>query len=201
MEIKGLTFRYPSESFLFEDFSFTSEASLVILRGASGCGKTTLLNILFGNQIGDVSYSSIDIPPMPYLILQDDSLCPWLTGVQNIIKFLHVDLNEYESSPLYQRTKSFIGQRACNMSFGQRRLVELFRAILFKPKLLLWDEPLNYLDNKSREIVVEELRNYILESGCHVVLTDHFKQHFGDISHEVYLFPDVKPINKLLREE
>ena len=167
MEIKGLTFRYPSESSLFEDFDFASEASLVILRGASGCGKTTLLNILFGNQIGDVSCKSICIPAMPYLILQDDALCPWLTGVQNIIKFLHVDLNEYENSPLYQRTKSFIGQRACNMSFGQRRLVELFRAILFKPKLLLWDEPLNYLDNKSREIVVEELSaNILYIKGC-----------------------------------
>lgn len=201
MEVKGLTFRYLSESFLFEDLNFNSDASLVILRGASGCGKTTLLNILFGNQIGDVSYKKIDIPEMPYLILQDDALCPWLTGVQNIINFLHVDLDEYENSPLYQRTKSFIGQRACNMSFGQRRLIELFRAILFKPRLLLWDEPLNYLDNKSREIVVEELGKYILESGCQVVMTDHFRQYFGDISHEVYLFPDTKPINKLLREE
>ena len=201
MEVKGLNFCYPTDGFLFENFEFASDASLIILRGASGCGKTTLLNILFGNQVGIVSYQKMDIPAMPYLILQDDALCPWLTGVQNITKFLNVDLSKYESSPLYLRIKSFIGQRACNMSFGQRRLVELFRAILFKPKLLLWDEPLNYLDNKSREIVVEELSNYIIESGCQVVITDHFRQHFGNISREIYLFPDAKPINKLLREE
>ena len=88
------------------------------------------------------------------------------------------------------------------MSFGQRRLVELFRSLLFKPQLLLWDEPLNYLDMLSRNIVVNELHNFIKDnSQRQVILSDHISQEFGAIPHEIYLFPDKKPITELYCEK
>ena len=200
MEIKGLHFSYPGETPLFQDFGFSSSSPLIVFRGPSGCGKTTLLKIIFGSIDGDLSVEKIDAPADPFIILQDDALCPWLTGIQNITSFLPISPSDLEQLSLYRHTQSFIHKRACNMSFGQRRLVELLRALVFKPKLLLLDEPLNYLDSQSRSIVVDELANYIHEGGRQVLLTDHFSQSFDTIRHEVYTFPETKPITALYRE-
>lgn len=200
MEIKGLNFCYPGETPLFKDFSFSSSSPLIVFKGHSGCGKTTLLKIIFGSIEGSLSVEKVDSPADPFIILQDDALCPWLTGIQNITSFLPINPRNLEHFSLYQHTRSFIHKKACNMSFGQRRLIELLRALVFKPKLLLLDEPLNYLDSQSRSIVVGELTNFINDGDHQVLLTDHFSQSFGTIQHEVYSFPETKPITALNRE-
>ena len=183
------------------EFAFSSSSPLVVFRGPSGCGKTTLLKIIFGSIDGEISYEALDSKPNPYIILQDDALCPWMTGTQNIQHFLSVNVRDFEHLPLYQHTKSFINKKACKMSFGQRRLIELLRALLFGPQLLLLDEPFNYLDSKSRNIFVNELYNFIKEGNRQVVLTDHVRQSFDEVPHEIYTFPDTKPITELYREE
>lgn len=200
MEIKDLSFNYPGETSLFKGFSFSSSSPLIVLRGPSGCGKTTLLKLIFGSIDGALFVEKIDGPENAFLILQEDALCPWLTGVQNITCFLPISLSELEQLSLYQHTKSFINQRACNMSFGQRRMIELLRAFALKPQLLLLDEPLNYLDSQSRNLVVDELANFINDGNHQVLLTDHFSQNFDTIHNEVYSFPEIKPITSLLRE-
>ena len=201
MEINNLSFCYPGEPPLFEGFGFSSSSPLVVLRGASGCGKTTLLKILFGGIQGDLSFDKLELPSKAFLILQDDALCPWLTGIQNIVNFIPCSISDFEQLPLYKHTKSFINKKTCNLSFGQRRLIELLRAFVFGPDLLLLDEPLNYLDAQSRGIVVNEIINYINVGNRQVILTDHIKQSFDALSHVTYSFPEAKPITELYREE
>lgn len=197
MQIDGLTFSY--DTFLvFDDFSFKSSESLIAFKGPSGCGKTTLLKIISQNIIPEKK-SVIQYYPNTYFVIQEDSLFPWFTGEQNILKFINTDKGEIQSHRLFPFIESFLFKKASEMSYGQRRMIELFRAFLFKPSLLLLDEPFNFLDKKSRNIFTSEILS-LLESGTKVILTSHYNEDISDLKPTVYYFDGSFPIHKLNRE-
>ena len=199
MHIKGLNFSYNGFS-IFNDFNFECDSSLILLMGPSGCGKTTFLKIISKALSEGLTHEIFEVPENSYLVLQDDALCPWLTGISNITKFVNIDLDYLSEIPLFKHTESFIYKKACNMSFGQRRMIELLRAFAFKPQLLLLDEPFNYLDIDSRKIVSRELLNLV---GCHhtkIVLSSHYNEDFEILTPQVFYFPEYKPISKLNNE-
>jgi NitT/TauT family transport system ATP-binding protein len=168
--------------------------------GPSGCGKTTLLKIISKSLNIGVTYQLLETPEKNYLILQDDALCPWLTGINNIVNFVNINTESLSKMPLFNHIESFIYKKACNMSFGQRRMVELLRAIVSKPTLLLLDEPFNYIDIESRRIISNELLNLINTQQTKIVLSSHYNEDFNMLKPQVFYFPDSKPISKLNNE-
>src|SRR5687768_15144265 len=82
MRIEGLYFSY-GDLPLFADFSFSCDAPLFILRGRSGCGKTTLLKLISGI-LGPCQARAFEIPLGSRMVLQEDALFPWLTVRENI---------------------------------------------------------------------------------------------------------------------
>jgi ABC-type multidrug transport system ATPase subunit len=171
--VQGLSYSYKKLR-VFDNLSFAAERATVILRGPSGCGKTTLLKILSGNVQPDKVLS------MPQhgnscLVLQEDSLLPWLTGTQNITLFAGVSLDKVRNHPMYELIANFIGQKACRMSYGQRRLIELFRAIIYRPKYLYLDEPFNFLDEKRIELVLPFLQGEFMSDTC-LTLSNHHRE-------------------------
>lgn len=196
MHFKGLNFSYNGFP-IFNDFNFECNSSLILLMGPSGCGKTTFLKIISKSLNEGVTYEIFEAPDKSYLVLQDDALCPWLTGINNITKFIRIDLASLSEIPLFKHTESFIYKKACNMSFGQRRMIELLRAFAFKPRLLLLDEPFNYLDIESRKIVSSELLNLISNQNTKVILSSHYNEDFELLKPQIFYFPDYKPISKL----
>jgi ABC-type nitrate/sulfonate/bicarbonate transport system ATPase subunit len=199
MHIKGLNFSYNGFT-IFKDFTFECDSSLILLMGPSGCGKTTFLKIISKSLYDGVSYQIFDAPEKSYLVLQDDALCPWLTGLHNIVNFVNIDAENLSKIPLFNHIESFIYKKACNMSFGQRRMIELLRAVAFKPKLLLLDEPFNYMDIESRRIISDELLNLINSKQTKIVLSSHYNEDFNLLKPQVFYFPDSKPISKLNNE-
>lgn len=199
MHFKGLNFSYNGFS-IFNDFNFECDSSLILLMGPSGCGKTTFLKIISKALSEGLTHEIFEVPENSYLVLQDDALCPWLTGISNITKFVNIDLEYLSEIPLFKHTESFIYKKACNMSFGQRRMIELLRAFAFKPQLLLLDEPFNYLDIESRKIVSSELLNLIGSQHTKVVLSSHYNEDFEILKPQVFYFPEYKPISKLNNE-
>jgi ABC-type multidrug transport system ATPase subunit len=200
MQFKALNFSYNNIE-IFKDFNFESNSSLILLMGSSGCGKTTFLKIIANVLDSSLSYEVRDFPEECYLVLQDDALCPWLTGIQNITRFLDIDVSSLEKIPLYLHSVSFINRKACNMSFGQRRMIELLRAIIYRPKLLLLDEPFNYLDSESRKIVSYELSRLIDTGSTKIILSNHYTEDFSFKNPDIYFFPEIKPISKLNNEK
>jgi ABC-type nitrate/sulfonate/bicarbonate transport system ATPase subunit len=200
MLIEQLNFSYNSQP-IFEDFDFQCQSSLILLMGPSGCGKTTLLKIIGKVFCENITYRTFEIQEDSYLILQDDALCPWLSGIDNIIKFFEVDLNILKTIPLFKHTETFINKKACALSFGERRMIELLRAIVFKPKLLLLDEPFNYLDYESRKIISTELIRLIEKDKTSIVFTSHYNEDFGILNPIIFYFPYSKPISKLSSEK
>lgn len=139
--------------------------------GPSGCGKSTLLNILagFDNLTGGQvlldgeSLATIDHAPRPgpdrVVVFQNGALFPWKTVLQNVVYGLVVQkrMSEAEANEagmdllaktggLDRIAQSFPGQ----LSSGMQRRVEILRALINNPRILLLDEPFRAMDTVSK---------------------------------------------------
>jgi ABC-type multidrug transport system ATPase subunit len=191
---RGLTFGYGGAP-LFESLQFSTDQRLCVLVGRSGSGKTTLLRLISG-RLRPTSGQIVAPTDGVFLVLQEDALFPWLSGWQNITRLLPVSEREVRAHPLFPYVRTYIDIRAHQMSFGQRRLLELMRAFLAKPRLLLLDEPLNFLDMSLRRAVVSQIHACITpDSFC--VATTHHPEDFANLSCHILSLPDERPITKL----
>jgi ABC-type molybdenum transport system ATPase subunit/photorepair protein PhrA len=82
------------------------------------------------------------------------------------------------------------------MSFGQRRIIELLRAILLAPPLLLLDEPFNFLDPEKREAVASVLASDEL-ARTSLVLSTHHSDELSGLAASSYLFQGGLPVCRL----
>jgi ABC-type multidrug transport system ATPase subunit len=194
--ITGLSFSYGKRP-IFRDFSWSSERQISVFRGPSGCGKTTLLKLLLGS-LPTNSSAQLAVPGYRRMILQDDSLCPWLTGWQNIMLFSRDSRRSVEAHPLFEQVNEFIDRPAYQLSFGQRRLLELLRILVPKAGLILLDEPLNYLDRMRRDSVIAYLSTGLPPSTT-VILSTHLTDELALPNATHYEFGGDLPHSMLVR--
>ena len=193
--IDGLFYSYKDLE-VFRNFSLQANSKTIVLRGPSGCGKTTLLKLLSGNLIPN---SVIAMPSTKHscLVLQEDSLFPWLTGVENISIMTRQNPGQFKNHPMYELISDFVNQKACRMSYGQRRLIELFRAIIFRPRFLYLDEPFNFLDEKRIKLVLPFLQGDFMD-GINLTLSSHHHDNVALIeSANVFQFDGTFPVSNL----
>lgn len=197
MRINGLSFAYGSFP-VFDEFSFEAGPAIILLRGPSGCGKSTLLKLIAGH-LQPMAISTWDIPADVRLILQEDALFPWLTGLANIqVAYRDSPLNPQtlESHAMFDICKDFIRKPAAQMSFGQRRLIELFRSFLSPPQMLCLDEPFNFLDPANREKVARIIMASVAKS-TQVVISSHYSEDDDLYRAQIFSFDGLFPIRSL----
>nr|VFJ51588.1 MAG: ABC transporter [Candidatus Kentron sp. DK] len=193
--ISELSFSY-GDFAIYENFSLESHRNCVVLKGPSGCGKTTLLRIMFGTLRAECN------PNLPrfstsVLVLQEDALFPWLTGRANISRFIEVDSSIINGHPLFPTVVDFIDTPAYKMSYGQRRAIELFRAILYKPEVIYLDEPFNYLDDKKASAFISTFIDISTSSSSQLVITTHRHDHSLDKNSDVFEYQGEPPFTSL----
>jgi len=197
IDLNQLSFCYGTSP-IFNNLSIAASARLTVLRGPSGCGKTTLLKLC----MGILQPSSGSITPehkKPVFISQEDALFPWLTGMQNIQNVAGFSAEQVKTSPLYPRIQGFLERRAHQMSFGQRRLIEVARALLVKPDLLCLDEPFNFIDPPSRALIQEVL----MEPPPHlrdvtILVSSHYDSDFAAPGITTISFDGTLPVKNLV---
>ena len=156
------------------DLEVTSGEFLTLL-GPSGSGKTTLLMVLAGftsPDYGSVKFGEEEVVLKPPhlrdigMVFQNYALFPHMNVEQNVgypQKLRGVskkDMKVTVDEALATVKLDGLGHRGVSeLSGGQRQRVALARAIVFKPKILLMDEPLSALDKKLREEMQIELRH------------------------------------------
>jgi molybdate transport system ATP-binding protein len=173
--------------------SFTSEGRVTGLFGASGAGKTSLINMIAGlvkpdrgtialdGETLDECAAGLHIPPYRRRIgyvFQDARLFPHLNVSQNLDYGRR--MNGLEHDPAQHKRVidlldigSLLDRRPGKLSGGERQRVAFGRALLSKPKLLLLDEPLGALDEERKREILPYLVRLRDEAGIPMVYVSH----------------------------
>ena len=198
-----------SEIVANNDVSFEIEkGELVIILGASGSGKSTILNILGGMDTvseGEVIVDGIDIVKLSDrertlyrrndigFVFQFYNLIPNLTARENVELALEIvrdakDADEtLRSVELGGRMDNFPAQ----LSGGEQQRVSIARAVAKSPKLLLCDEPTGALDYKTGKHVLHILQEMSRKNGVTVVIVTH-NSAIAPIADRVIYLHDAK---------
>ncbi len=176
--------------------------------GVSGCGKTTLLKCLVGLQNPswgeiewDASVKNNSMPPA-ILVFQDysKSLLSWRTALGNV--YFPLESKGIKKTVAIEMAKNALAKVGLGdyqnfyprqLSGGMQQRVQIARAIVCNPKVLLLDEPFSSLDAISKSELHEELLNWHANLGLTVIMVTH------DIEEAVYLSNRVILLSKPAR--
>ena len=184
-----MTKRYGSVTAI-SDLSLTvDKGSFTALLGPSGCGKSTLLRMIAGLEAitaGQCFIDNADVTDVPpakrriAMVFQSYALYPHMTVRQNIAFSLSVagqsrkvqDEKALEVARILQ-LEPYLDRRPAELSGGQRQRVAIGRALVRKPEVFLFDEPLSNLDAKLRVQMRLELAKLHAELGTTMIYVTH----------------------------
>jgi ABC-type nitrate/sulfonate/bicarbonate transport system ATPase subunit len=188
IEVSGVRKGFASnggELQVVEDVSLAvGDGEFVAIVGRSGCGKTTLMNMVAGFVEPDSGSILIDGVPRTkpnakgILISQQGSVFPWLTVRQNLMFGLndHPQAGKKEVADHYAAMvglKGFEGSYPHELSGGMIKRAELARAFAVKPEILFMDEPFSALDALTNLRMRNELLRILEEERHTVMLITH----------------------------
>jgi nitrate/nitrite transport system ATP-binding protein len=182
---RGGTDRIP----VFESVWFAvDEGEFVCLIGHSGCGKTTILNVLAGIEAASAGVVLVDDREIsgPSLeravIFQSHALLPWLSVEQNIAFAVRSRWPKAQREEVRRRVQRAVDlvqltgaekKRPSELSGGMKQRVGIARALAIEPRMLLMDEPFSALDALTRGSLQDEAARLCSETNQTVFMITH----------------------------
>ena len=164
------------------------QGEFVSIIGHSGCGKSTVLNLIAGltqPTKGNLFCAGREIArpePDRAVVFQNHSLLPWLTCFENVYLAVERVFGSETKVNLDVRTHAALDlvglshaaeKRPNEISGGMKQRVGIARALAMEPKVLLLDEPFGALDALTRANLQDELAKIIEKSGCTAIMVTH----------------------------
>lgn len=196
MLIRDINCKY-GEKVIYEDFNINFDDNKInCIIGKSGCGKTTLLNNIAEILLKEnrkISY-----------VFQSDSLIPWRNIYNNlkivIKKYLRGKELESEIDTILELVglSEFKYYYPHELSGGMKQRVNLARALIGGPEIILMDEPFKSLDIKCKQNIIEIVRKINLEKKTTIILVTHDKEEILNLANSVFLLGErpVKILDK-----
>src|SRR6476659_9945057 len=201
ISIEGITKRFPASgggaATIFEDLCLAMRrGEFTCLIGHSGCGKTTVLNILAGLDqptSGAVIVDNHEIsgPSLDRaVIFQSHALLPWRSVLGNVAYAVASKWRRWSRAEIEAHAQKFIDlvglagaerKRPAELSGGMKQRVGIARALAIEPKIMLMDEPFSALDALTRGTLQDEVRRICLETGQTAFMITH------DVDEAIYL--------------
>ncbi|MGB0688731.1 MAG: ABC transporter ATP-binding protein [Paracoccaceae bacterium] len=178
LSIERLTQNFPDGAggtmTVFENATFGVEkGEFVCILGHSGCGKSTIMNILAGlaePTSGVVKMDGVHVsgPSLDRgVVFQNYSLLPWLSALKNVTFAVSARFPDWTKQAVIEHSTAFLAKvgltgdaihrKPSQLSGGMRQRVSIARAFANEPKLLLLDEPFGALDALTRGTIQDEL--------------------------------------------
>ena len=212
LSVTGLTKRYGDETALAALSLSVDGGEFVTLLGPSGCGKTTTLLAIAGHvtpTAGTVSIGGRDVTDSPPearscgLVFQQDALFPHMTARENVAYAMAPhDSDEQRQERRVDDLLSLVGMAAHagkhpeQLSGGQRRRVELVRALATDPDVLLLDEPLTGLDRALREDLRAEIARVHDRTGVTTLYVTHDQTEALSLSDRLVILDDGRVVGE-----
>ena len=204
IEVKNLVKDYGSVHAV-RDISFSvEEGSFFAFLGINGAGKSTTINILctvLEKTSGKITIGGYDldkqkskIKDLIGIVFQGSVLDNQLTVKENLVsRASFYGYSKKETNKRIDELKKIFGldeimnRRYSKLSGGQRRRVDVARALINRPKILFLDEPTTGLDPKTRIQVWDIIHNLRKETGLTVFLTTHYMEETVDCDNVVII--------------
>lgn len=199
--IEGITKRFPAPgggtTTVFEDLWLSmARGEFTCVIGHSGCGKTTVLNILAGLDVPSegaviVDNKAIEGPSLDRaVIFQGHSLLPWRTVMGNVSYAVSSKWRRLSAKDVTEHAQQVIDlvgltgaehKHPSELSGGMKQRVGIARALSIEPKIMLMDEPFSALDALTRGTLQDEVRRICLTTGQTAFMITH------DVDEAIYL--------------
>ena len=189
IQIKGVAKSFGAFTALHSVDMTISDREFMVLLGASGCGKTTLLRIIAGLETptkGEVWIGGKRVDQLPpkergiAMVFQNYAVFPHLTVFENIAFGLRMKkMAQTEVERRVHRTaemmhiEQLLTRYSGQLSGGQRQRVAVARALAMEPEVILMDEPLSNLDALLRLEMRSELKGVLAESKTTAIYVTH----------------------------
>lgn len=201
ISIEGIARGYPAPggrtNTVFADLWLSMrKGEFACIIGHSGCGKTTVLNILAGLDRPDEGVAIVDGAAIagPSLdravIFQSHALLPWRTVLGNVAYAVASRWRDWPKSKVHDHARRFIElvglkgaehKRPFELSGGMKQRVGIARALSIEPKIMLMDEPFSALDALTRGLLQDEVRRICVDTGQTAFMITH------DVDEAIYL--------------
>jgi nitrate/nitrite transport system ATP-binding protein len=190
--LENVNMRFVTKKGIFEALKNINlniqQGEFVSIIGHSGCGKSTVLNLIAGllePTSGHLFCAGREIAkpgPERAVVFQNHSLLPWLTCYENV--YLAVE-RVFSSEPkVNQEARAYAAlelvglshaadKRPNEISGGMKQRVGIARALAMEPKVLLLDEPFGALDALTRATLQDELMKIMEKSGATAIMVAH----------------------------
>lgn len=163
------------EQKVFDRFSFCfPKGKTTCIMGESGCGKTTLVNLLLGLDVPDAG----EIEGIPHekmaAVFQENRLCENLSAMANVRLTARRKLGEEEILEAFRRVnlKEVRQKPVRELSGGMKRRVAIVRAVLSDAECVVMDEPFKGLDEETRKMTTEYVKKSLQGKTLIVVTHD-----------------------------
>jgi len=228
VSLKNVTKVYPGNIMAVQDITLGVEnKEFIVLVGPSGCGKSTTLRMIAGleavthgeiwignKMVNDVPARDRDIA----MVFQNYALYPHMTVYENMSFALRlrkfpkseIDLRVKEAAEILG-IKALLNRRPRELSGGQRQRVAVGRAIVRKPMVFLFDEPLSNLDAKMRVQMRTELNKLHIRLQSTMIYVTHDQTEAMTMGNRIVVMKDGviqqvadpitlydKPVNKFV---